>query len=242
MDALFANHLRFMAHHRGSVRRSGRDIHIEGPTEDLTSFVPGGEDSAVDAACPAVRVAPWSGDGWPDRLTSAGYVQAGVLSYMELANPFAAFAQSAPITVRLARDRAHAAAFADVQAAGFLSGDGEEERWWRRYFPEPALSNINEPNQRFYLGFSEGVAVASTLALRSSGVVGIYAVATVPACRRRGFATALLECARRDALEAGLSRIILQAHAGSDAESSYVRLGFFIRYQTPVWRRTTKAS
>lgn len=242
MDALFANHLRFMAHHRGSVRRCGRDIHIEGPSTELTSFVPGGEDSAIAADCPAVRVVPWSGDGWRDRLKLRGYEHAETLSYMELANPFATFAQSAPITVQVARDRAHAAAFADVQAAGFLSGDSENALWWRRYLPDQALNNINESNQRFYLGFSEGIAVASTLALRSTGVVGVYAVATVPAYRRRGFAAALLECVRRDALEAGLPRIILQAHTGSDAESYYARRGFFIRYQTPIWRRVGEVS
>ena len=73
--------------------------------------------------------------------------------------------------------------------------------------------------------------------VRTPGLSGVYAVATEPEYRRRGVSGAVLERVRRDALECGFPRLVLQALTDSYAERYYVKLGFLARYVSRVWRR-----
>jgi GNAT superfamily N-acetyltransferase len=238
IDDLFANHLLFMATHRGSVRLEDLDFHIQGPAPSLVSFVPGSPDSAVPENCPAVRLAPWSGgEAWDDRLEAQGYARAEALAYMELGDSNRPLTSADGIEVEVAQDARAAEAFAAIQAAGFATGDASIDDWWGPYFTDQARKNYNHPAQVFYLGRTEDQFVTCTLIVRTPGVSGIYAVATKPDFRKRGVSTAVLDRARLDALKAGFPRIILQAMRGSYAESYYGKLGFLTRYFSQVWRR-----
>jgi hypothetical protein len=163
MDSLFRNHLAFMAARRGSVRYCRGDVHIEGPTAELTSFVPATDASTIPAASPGVRLAPWSGAGWPPRLEAAGYVRQTALNYMELANPYEPLVTSGHIEVWVVVSESDALAFARIQAAGFATGDSAVDDWWARYLPEQALLNCAEPDQTFYLGLAGDKPVTATL-------------------------------------------------------------------------------
>ncbi len=238
IDDLFANHLLFMATHRGSVRLEDMDLYIEGPSPSLVSFIPGSPDSVLPDRCPAVRLAPWSGgDSWDQRLEAQGYRRAEALSYMELGDPSRPLAPTSGIAIDIARDESAAEAFAAIQSAGFATGDEAIDDWWKHYFLERARKNYKHPAQRLYLGRVGDQFVTSTLIVRTSGVSGIYAVATRPDFRRRGVGTAVLDRARVDAVQSGFPRIILQAMRGSYAESYYTKLGFLTRYISQVWRR-----
>lgn len=234
-DQLFANHLFFMANHRGSVRLEGVDLHLCGPIDELTSYVPGSPLSPLPDDCRAVRLAPWSGD-WNERLESARFRPAEALSYMELADADRALSENRAIEVRIVRNADEAEEFARVQAEGFATG-GSGDDWWKAYFSAQARRNFDHSLQTFYLGCSGGTPCTSTLVCNAAGVTGVYAVATKPEFRRQGASAAVLEQARRNAVAAGSPRLVLQAVAGGHAESYYAKLGFFKRYTSQIWRR-----
>lgn len=237
VEPLFQNHLDFMAAHRGSVRYSDGDVHIEGPIEELVSFVPGRDTSTIPAARPAVRLAPWSGPGWPQRLAAVGYTHAMSLRYMELADAWQPLAAAEPADIRLAASESDALAFARIQSAGFATGDRTVDDWWDTYLPGRALHNYTAADQSFYLACVDGRPASITLVVRSMGMSGVYAVVTLPAQRRCGLAAAVLERVRRDAVANGHARVILQAVCGSYADAYYAKLGFLTRYESALWRR-----
>jgi ribosomal protein S18 acetylase RimI-like enzyme len=76
-----------------------------------------------------------------------------------------------------------------------------------------------------WIGYLQGEPVATAATVISSGVVGVYNVAVLPAFRRRGYAEAIIRQACEHAQErTGLERVILQSTR--QAIGMYERLGF----------------
>ena len=78
---------------------------------------------------------------------------------------------------------------------------------------------------RGYVGFVDGMPVATTAVVVAAGVAGIYSVGTLPGNRGRGYAEALM----RDVLEkvrqeTGVERTILQSTR--TGFSMYSRMGY----------------
>lgn len=241
-DPLFLNHLAFMHRHRGRVTEDKDGIHAIGPIASLQSWVPNSLGRSPPPACRAVRLAPWSGDAWPERLARMGFECSETLRYMELADTSRPIRGDQAVDVKRAADKPEALAFAKVQNAGFQTGDEEIDGWWRDYFRVQALNNLADPDQDMLLVCAGGEVVSCTLALRTPGVVGIYAVATLPDKRRRGFSGAALDHVRRRVVGEGGACIALQAMGGSYAHGYYERLGFIERYASQVWRLPEGAS
>ena len=80
------------------------------------------------------------------------------------------------------------------------------------------------PELRFYLGMLDGTPVATSLLFVSSGVAGIYCVATLPQVRGRGLGAAMTVTPLCTAHEAGLAIGILQS--SQMGYPIYRRLGF----------------
>jgi GNAT superfamily N-acetyltransferase len=233
-DQIFLNHLAFMDRHRGGLVQDRAGVEAIGPNAELTSWIPAADDSPLPPRCRAVRLAPWSGRGWTERLTAAGFSPAEKLSYMAVARPIESLETG--VSIRRGSTKADAHAFAQVQSEGFLVGQSESNDWWREYFVENALRNIADPDQDFLLAGPEGRPVACMLVLRASGAHGIYAVATRPAERRQGYSAALLNHACQQAAARDDGPIVLQAMTGSYAERFYAERGFALRYHSQVWR------
>lgn len=230
--AAFENHLAFIAAHRGGLSRDEKGITIESRAAGFSSWIPLLDDASVPPSCKAVRLAPWNGSNWRERLQGEGFAPGETLAYMSL--PAAGFPHSTSITVERAEGAEGARRFAEVQMAGFATGDAEVDRWWSAFFIEMATRNIGDDRQSFYLAPQDGEAAACALVVRAAGVAGLYAVATRPQQRGRGLAAALLARAARDS---GSGSIILQAMKGSYAEGYYARLGFVGLHELTVWRR-----
>ncbi len=93
---------------------------------------------------------------------------------------------------------------------------------WRRVFAEgdEALVRVNrtfgsgmvtDPDVRFFSGSVDGRGVATSIAIRSDSVVGVYAVGTYEAYRRRGIGAAMTWAGVRMGLEWGCSTAVLQS-------------------------------
>jgi GNAT superfamily N-acetyltransferase len=230
--ALLDNHLAFLAAHRGEVRRTGTGIEVVGDDDFFSCWIPLGADAAIPDGTATVRLVPGSGSGWEQRLTEAGFEPAEVLVHMEA--PVGRFAGEEARELAPVGTDQDAEAFAEVQAAAFLGEDDPDVEWWRAKLREMALRNYADPDQSFYLLRVDGDPASVTLVFRTGDVVGIYAVATKPAYRNRGLASALLGQARRDA--AG-GRLTLQVVEGSAAERLYLKAGFRPVFRSPHFRR-----
>ena len=240
--ALLDNHLAFLAAHRGEVRRSPHAVEVVGESSEFSAWIPLSETAAMPAGTAVVRLVPWSGAGWEERLLASGFEPAEVLVHMEAP---AGSSDSEPVAA--VDSEADALGFAEVQSAAFLELGEPDYDWWRKMFAERALLSYGAPGQSLYLLRVDGDPASTTLVLRTASVAGVYAVATKPQYRGRGLATRLLAQAQRDAaglqdaaggLDAAGGRLTLQVVEGSDAERLYLRLGFRPAFRSPHFRLT----
>jgi GNAT superfamily N-acetyltransferase len=236
-SALLENHLAFSAWHRGRVLRAPHAIRIESELPGFRCLLPltpeaGARLSDYDTA----RLLPWTRIA-ESALAENGYAQSGGLVYMVL-RELRRSISSAEVGIERISDRPGMDAFTRVQAAGFLDGDrGEEFETWRKRLGERNHANLGHPRQVFYLARHRGHPAGVTLLLETDRIAGIYAVATLPECRKRGVSTALLARAVADARERGCAAVSLQAVQGSYAEAFYRRLGFETAFESPVFAR-----
>jgi ribosomal protein S18 acetylase RimI-like enzyme len=128
-----------------------------------------------------------------------------------------------PAGLRIGRARTPAALqhFAAVVAANWSPPDS----WVLRFYELAAPVVLTEESPLWYfVGYLEGVPVASAEVVFGGGVAGLYSVCTLEAYRRRGFGTALTAHALLAARAAGCSHAILQA--STEGAGIYARAGF----------------
>lgn len=92
---------------------------------------------------------------------------------------------------------------------------------------ERVESTIDDPRyarQMRYLGYLDGVPVASSALVLESGLAGIYAVATLPEARKQGIGRAMTLAPLLEARALGCETAILQA--SSAGFPIYAKLGF----------------
>ena len=85
-----------------------------------------------------------------------------------------------------------------------------------------------------YLGWLDGVPVATATLLPAAGIAGIYDVATVPEARRQGVGTAMTLTVLQEAHQLGYEIAFLQP--STMGRPLYERIGFRQRCACPVYR------
>jgi ribosomal protein S18 acetylase RimI-like enzyme len=90
---------------------------------------------------------------------------------------------------------------------GATGGDPEITRTWL------GEGLVGDPDWALFVGYSDDVPVARSMAFVDDGAVGVYNVGTRPEFRRRGFGWALTEAALVFGVEAGCSMATLQSSA-----------------------------
>jgi GNAT superfamily N-acetyltransferase len=80
----------------------------------------------------------------------------------------------------------------------------------RTFMPATA---VDDPDERLFGGYLDGEPVASSIAIRSGDVVGVYAVGTADSARRRGIGTAMTWACLRAGREWGCRTAVLQSSA-----------------------------
>lgn len=90
-----------------------------------------------------------------------------------------------------------------------------------------------------YVGYAGGLRVTSGLGWRSGRTIGVYAISTVPAARRRGFGEAMTARVVADGIAAGCDVAVLQASEAG--RSIYERLGFRVDVRYTAYVRAAQA-
>jgi GNAT superfamily N-acetyltransferase len=241
--ALAENHFAFMAAQRGTIRRTPDSIELTGRADFLSWWTPLTRSAELPQSARCVRLFPWTAEAWPGRLRDLGFTAAGQLSYMEAPIRPGDAVLADDVAIAVVRSDEDAVAFAQTQAAGFEVSDdspddsADDAGWWRGLFREVAVGNYADPAQTFYLLRCDGVPAAVSLTVATPGLTGIYAVATLPAYRRRGFANLLLQRIRQDADHRGDAKLTLQVDVGSDAERLYRTAGFTSSFVSTLYER-----
>ncbi|NUO60369.1 MAG: GNAT family N-acetyltransferase [Hamadaea sp.] len=229
-----------MGAQRGVLHRKGAAIELAGRADFLSWWAPLMPDTEVPPEVTTVRLFSWSDESWPPRLADLGFRLSSELSYLDApVRPGAATALPDGVTVDVVASDADADEFAAAQTAGFAEpGDSEEDlAWWAQFLAEEARGNYADPAQTFYVLRAGGVPAAVALTVVTDGVCGVYAVATRPEFRRRGYATRLLDRIRDDAYARGDERLTLQVEPDTVAERIYLAAGFEPRFRSTLYSR-----
>lgn len=231
-DVLLDNQLAFLRHHRGHITTTEGGYTVQSARPEFTYAI-ALRDAVLDPALAVVH-RPEHSAAPVSRLEAAGFRRIAAVRTMTRPVGSAALVPAA-IPVDVVTDLAGADTFSDVQTRGFFDRE-EDQREWSPFMRDAARRNVGAKDQAFFLARCDGEPAGVTLTV-STEVVGVYAVATPRAFRRRGIATALLEAALGHAAAAGSRLATLQVAVGSDAERLYTRLGFEPAFVTDVWRR-----
>jgi GNAT superfamily N-acetyltransferase len=101
------------------------------------------------------------------------------------------------------------------------------------------LDLLDAPGTLIYVGYADGAPVTSGLGWRSGRSIGVYAISTVPAARRRGYGEAMTARVIADAVAAGCDVAVLQA--SESGRPIYERLGFRVDVRYDAYVRPLRA-
>jgi GNAT superfamily N-acetyltransferase len=239
----FANHLFFLACHRGTVEIGPDGVHVRSDIEGFSCWAPANQDAVIPVDSGAVRINSYDESNWTQTLRIGGYVPAETIRYMQRATGALPPTGHRPCNgvVNPATSEAGARAFARVQLDGFIHPDAANRTSWATIFEAVACEVWDRRDHRLYIVWQSGVPVAVGLTVFAAGTAGLYAVATHPTVRRRGLARLVLERAAIDANALGYATMVLQVAEGSDAERLYFNAGFESLYTATTWRRKPQA-
>lgn len=96
----------------------------------------------------------------------------------------------------------------DIVANGFGMSSEGADGWFDIY---SGLGYVNHLPLRLYVGYLGDVPVGSSALYLSSGVAGIYSIATLPEYRRRGIAAAMTSLPLVEAKQMGYRAAVLQS-------------------------------
>lgn len=163
--------------------------------------------------------------GLPD-LAGAGYEQTPPMPVMVRPAGAAPYADTG-LDVGRVRDAAGLAAFERVVVEGMgiatYAGAPPHAMW--------GVPILDRPSMRLYLGRLDGRAVACAAAVVLDECVGIFAVATMPDVRRRGYGAAVTSAALDEAAE--LTAVLTASPLGFGV---YSALGFETVGERRAWR------
>lgn len=172
---------------------------------------------------PIVRLREGTDDRFIPDLTGSGWTAAGVASMTPgmVAFPIdhlASMAQDVPgLEIRKVTDIAGVEDHRIVVTDGFGVAPSVATE-------TSGLELLGTAECTVYVGYADGFGVTSGLGWRSGRVIGVYAISTIPAARRRGYGEAMTARVIADGIAAGCDVAVLQA--SETGRPIYERLGF----------------
>lgn len=238
-EILLNNHLTFLATHRGAVRREGETYFIESDRPEFSYAILGRDIHAqkLPNVVKTVQHLPWSGISIGE-LKTAGFVPTIGLSYMVLAADASGWKSKPDLTIVHSHETEHFETFSEVQSRGFNETQEDFENWYP-WLRDANFRNQHNKDQFFYVGRLGREAVGTALTVVDGNTAGIYAVATLPAHRKKGISTAIMKQAVSDAIARGCTTITLQVKQDSYVEAFYSHLGFKRIFVSGMYRRNS---
>jgi len=188
---------------------------------------------ALGAHAPIVRLRDGTDDRFIPDLTAAGWIAAGVGSMTPgmVAFPIDHVVSMATDLARFQIRRVTDIAGVEDHRVVVTDGFGVANSV---AIETTGLELLNTPECTIYVGDEDGVPVTSGLGWRSGRTIGVYAISTVPAARRRGYGEAMTARVVADGIAAGCDVAALQA--SETGRRIYERLGFRVevRYSAYV--------
>jgi len=128
-----------------------------------------------------------------------------------------------------------AATWLDVLVGGFAQPDAVTAQAAGQEYPREAIERVfgdvaAVPGFRRYLARVDGVVAGAAGMREFEGVAQLCGAATLPACRRRGVQTALLDARLRDAARRGCDLAVVTTAPGSPSQQNAQRRGFALLY------------
>lgn len=183
-----------------------------------------------------VRLRAGIDDRFPPSLARAGWIaaDAGTMTPGMVAFPIDHLATSASgrpeLEIRRVTDEAGVEDHRAVVTAGFgVVGSVA--------VGTTGLDLLGTPECTIYVGYAAGRPVTSGIGWRSGRTIGVYAISTVPAARRRGYGEAMTARVVADGIAAGCDAAALQASVAG--RPIYERLGFRVDVRYNAYVRST---
>ena len=154
--------------------------------------------------------------------------KSGSLTFMTLPNVQVEWEINQNLVVRKSTSDTDLEDFSFVQGKGFCETE-EEYNEWHPWMQNKNLKNYRNSEQRFYIGYKDSRPMGVCLSIVHDGIMGIYAVATLPEFRKQGISTTIMRQAIKDYLNEDTSldkSVILQVMTNSYAHQFYKKLGF----------------
>lgn len=228
---LLEHHIHFLSKHRGE-RESLEQvefIHSEKPSFNIA--FPRSLESIEKISSLFQIYLP----DWISEKEQSGFSQnkTGSITYMILPEQKNNWNRNNKIVIKKAVSLSDIEDFSLVQGKGFCETEDIFNEWhpWMR---EKNISNLNDINQNFYIAYENKKPVGVCLCIYHNNIVGIYAVATLPECRKQGISTSIMLQIIEDGVKNNVSLITLQVATNSYAHSFYRHLGFNDTFQCAI--------
>jgi N-acetylglutamate synthase-like GNAT family acetyltransferase len=183
---------------------------------------------ATHAAAPSFDICPLAHPSLAAALAERGYTLRKFFTVLAQPLPAPPLETAPEIEVRLARAD-EAELWAALTAAGFNDG---------LPIPPDSLAimviNFHAANARPYLAFIDGQAVGGGGLYLDGDAAELGGTSVLPAFRRRGVQTALVQRRLADAAQQGVTLAMVLTRPGAESQRNLERLGFRVRYSKAV--------
>lgn len=171
-------------------------------------------------------------------LSRRGYVLEGYQNALACPLPMTSKSQNnRGIEIRLCEEH-EAAAWLDVMVTGFLEVDAQgvpsHEEFSREVLEHSIGGIIGTAGLKHYIASIDGQPVGGASVCMADGFAQLCGAATVPAYRRRGVQSALLERRLADASEFGCELALVDTLPGSKSQENAQRNGFSLLYTRAI--------
>jgi len=213
-----------------------------------TRLAPEDADGVIAAVTAKFRERGWLPAWWvmpnsrpadlAQRLSAHGYTPWD--SDLGMAADLAAVPDAVPLPAGVTIERVRTEAALGDWLRAFGDGFGVPEWGMALYARLPRGVPPSQSLFRYYLARADGVPAGSALWFPARNAAVVDEIATVPAVRRRGIATAVTHAALKDAQTAGYQTAVLVASKAG--EGVYRRLGFrsYGRRHIYVWPQPSR--
>lgn len=220
---LLEHHIHTLSKHRGNRESLNQIEFIHSEKQAYNIAFPLSSEN-IETISPSFQI--YLPDWIPaSKPIKSEWKKTGSLTYMILAESENNWKINNSLIVKKAITLSDIEDFSLVQGKGFCESEETFNEWypWMR---GKNIINFNDNDQQFYIAYENEKPVGVCLCVYHKNIVGIYAVATLPECRKQGISTSIMKKIVEDGIKNKVSQFTLQVATNSNAHLFYSHLGF----------------